>query len=143
MFIDTITYEDFNGNEVSEDVYFNISKMEAIELESSYPGGYSKKLQDCVKSGDNMDVINVFKEFVDLSYGVKSEDGKRFVKSEEELEKFKSSPIYDEFMLKIISDEEYAIDFAIGVFPSVDGLNKKTLMDEVNKENGIKVVHND
>lgn len=142
MFTDTITYEDFNGNETSQEVYFNISKMEAIGLETMYPGGYSKKLEEISKSEDAKEIFDTLKDFVDISYGVKSEDGKRFVKSDEELEKFKSSPAYDEFMLKLLGEEDYALNFTLGTFPKVEGITKEALLNETRKEKTVEVVHN-
>lgn len=131
MFSDTITYEDFNGNTATQEVYFNISKMESLELEASYPGGYGEYLQSVVDTENVQDILNAFKGIVKKAYGVKSEDGKRFIKSEEEFKKFEESPVYDEFMMKLMSDEGYALDFVLGAMPSTEGVTKDSLLKEV------------
>lgn len=133
MFIDSITYEDFNGETQTQDVFFNISKVEALELEAN---GFSDMLQKISDSGNTVEAIKAFKDLVRLSYGVKSEDGKRFVKSTEEFEKFESSPVYDEFMMKLIGEPDYALDFVIGAFPVSEGVSKERILGEL-KESGI------
>ena len=76
-----IKYEDFNGENVSEVVYFNISKPELIELEVEFNEGYGKMLERIIETKDNRELIKRFKEIVLLAYGVKSDDGRRFMKS--------------------------------------------------------------
>lgn len=134
MFSDKITYEDFNGNTETQEVFFNISKMEALDLEAEYPGGYAQHLQNVVDSEDVQEILKVFKEIVKKAYGVKSEDGKRFIKSDEEFAKFESSPAYDEFMMKLMGEENYSVDFILGAMPSVDGITKEKVLSEIKIE---------
>ena len=131
MFSDKITYEDFNGNTEAEEVFFNISKMESLELEASYPGGYANYLQQVAESEDVAKILEAFKDIVKKAYGVKSEDGKRFVKSEEEFKKFEESPVYDEFMIKLMTEENYALDFVLGVMPSTDGVTREAVLKDI------------
>ena len=60
----TVTYVDYNGVERTEDFYFNLSKAEVTEMELSVEGGFSKMLQEIVKSIDNVRIIELFKEMV-------------------------------------------------------------------------------
>ena len=42
----SVTYKDFNGQTVTEDFYFHMTKSEAVELEVNLPGGlaaYARK----------------------------------------------------------------------------------------------------
>lgn len=117
MFKDTITYEDFDGNIREETVYFNMSRMEAMELMASYPDGYDHYLQSVVDSGDSRLIVDTFSGFVKKAYGVKSEDGTRFVKSEELSEEFGQTAVYDEIMMKLAQNEEYVKAFVRGVVP--------------------------
>lgn len=136
MFSDIITYEDFNGGTQSQQLFFNISKMEGLDLEASHPEGYSVYLQEIVDRGEVKEILGVFKEIVKLSYGVKSEDGKRFVKSEEAYQDFVDSPAYDEFMMKLLSESDYALNFILGALPNVDGLTKESILKELNLPQG-------
>lgn len=131
MFSDIISYEDFNGETQTQEIFFNISKMEALELEAAHPEGYAKMLDEIAKKEDIAEILAAFKDIVKLAYGVKSEDGKRFVKSEEAFKEFEESPVYDEFMMKLISEENYALDFILGALPNVDGLTKESVLKDV------------
>ena len=53
----TITYEDFNGETVSEDFFFHLSKAELVELELSHQGGLSAALQRIVDAEDGKSII--------------------------------------------------------------------------------------
>ena len=79
----TITYEDFNGEEVSEDFFFHLSKAELVELELSHEGGLSESLQRIVAAQDGKSIIAEFKNILLTSYGQKSADGKRFIKNQQ------------------------------------------------------------
>lgn len=131
MFSDIISYEDFNGDKQTQEVFFNISKMEALQLEAAHPEGYSESLEKMAEREDIGEILEAFKDLVKLAYGVKSEDGKRFVKSDEAFEEFKSSPVYDEFMMKLITEEEYALNFILGALPNVDGFTKESVIKDV------------
>ena len=79
----SITYEDFNGNEVTEEFAFHLSKADLIEMEAERRGGLAAYLQHIIDSNDGAAIINAFKDLLLRSIGKVSEDGKRFVKSEE------------------------------------------------------------
>lgn len=127
MFSDKITYEDFNGDKVTEEVFFNISKMEMLELDANHNGKYGEFLEGIAEKEDMKELLDAFKQIVKTAYGVKSEDGKRFIKSEEEFKKFEESPIYDEFMMKLMTEEDYALRFVLGAMPNVDGVDEQAI----------------
>ena len=79
----TVTYVDYNGVKRTEDFYFNLTKAEVAEMELSVQGGFSKMLEEIVASKDNVQIVNLFKQMVLKSYGEKSPDGRRFIKSDE------------------------------------------------------------
>lgn len=114
MLKQTITYEDFDGNVQTETLLFNLSKMELVELQVT---DYAGKIRQIMKSNDNKEILGILKEFVEMSYGVKSADGKRFVKSEEVLNEFVTSAAYDEFLFKLMSDAELMAKFVSQLFP--------------------------
>lgn len=122
MFTETITYTDFNNVERTETVYFNLSKAELIEMELSEPGGYAEYLQKIIDSKDNQKIMNTFIEIIKKSYGVKSEDGKRFMKSEALTEEFMQSEAYSEFLMLVVGDEDYAAKFVTAILPKVDNI---------------------
>lgn len=114
----TVTYVDYNGVERTEDFYFNLSKAEVAEMEMSVEGGYSKMLEEIVKSNDNVRIVELFKRILLQSYGEKSADGKRFVKSKELSEAFSQTEAYSEIFMELALDEKAAADFINGIMPA-------------------------
>ena len=114
----TINYVDYNGVERIEDFYFNLSKAEIAEMELSVEGGFAKMVEDIVNSKDNAKIIATFKEMVLKSYGVKSEDGRRIIKSEELSKEFSQTEAYSEIFMELALDEKAAAAFVNGIMPA-------------------------
>lgn len=114
----TVTYVDYNGVERTEDFYFNLSKAEVTEMELSVEGGFSKMLEEIVKSNDNARILELFKEMVLKAYGEKSADGRRFVKSKELSEAFSQTEAYSEIFMELAMDEKAAAAFVNGIMPA-------------------------
>ena len=114
----TVTYVDYNGMERTEDFYFNLSKAEVAEMELSVQGGFSKMLEEIVASKDNVKIVNLFKQMVLKSYGEKSPDGRRFIKSDEIAQAFAQTEAYSEIFMELSLDEKKASDFVNGILPA-------------------------
>ena len=71
----THTYYDFDGQQRTEDFYFNLTEAELTELEYSMNGGLSQLLEKIIKEDDQKQIIEYFKKIVIMAYGVKSLDG--------------------------------------------------------------------
>ena len=123
----TVTYEDFNGVERTEDFYFNFSKAELTEMELSTEGGLQAKLQKIIDAKDNAQLVAYFKDIVLKSYGEKSDDGRRFMKSEERSKAFSETQAYSDIYMELVMDEKAAADFINGIIP-------KDLADEIKKQ---------
>ena len=111
----TVKYTDFNGNENEETFYFNLTKAELASMEIATQGGMSNYIEEVVKSGDNKKLLEIFNEILLNSYGVKSEDGKRFKKSPELKESFAESAAFSEIFIELVSDPDAATAFMKGV----------------------------
>lgn len=120
MLTKKITYTDYNGEERTETFYFNISKAELTKLQFMHPGGYSEYLERIIASKDIAQLMQAFDDLVDLSYGEKSEDGKRFIKSAELTKAFKETEAYSEMFTELLSNAEAAQQFATGILPPID-----------------------
>lgn len=112
-----IKYEDFNGVEVVEPFYFNLTRSEIVTLEVEETEGLRAMLQKMIDSQDNKNIWAKFKEIILLAYGEKSEDGKRFVKNDEIRENFSQTAAFDALLTELISNEEAASVFIIGIMP--------------------------
>lgn len=126
----TITYTDFDGNERTEDLYFNMTRNELISFSFNLPDVKTKmsaeptkaELEDAGKKMiDKMGsegVFNFVKDLIFKSYGIKSEDGRRFIKSEELSTEFTQTIAYDEFLMDLFSDDKKANAFINAVIPA-------------------------
>ena len=112
-----VTYEDFNGNTVTDTFYFNLSKAELVELEFNYKEGFAATIESIVKAEDNKTLINIFKDLILKAYGQKSDDGKRFIKSDELREEFSQTAAYSELFMELAVDDKAASDFIAGIVP--------------------------
>jgi hypothetical protein len=113
----TITYKDFNDEEVSEDFFFHLSKAELVELELSHEGGLSASLERIVAAEDGKSIIAEFKNIILSSYGKRSIDGKRFVKNQEIRDEFESTEAYSTLFMELVTDTDAAVEFINGVIP--------------------------
>lgn len=113
----TITYENFNGETVTEDHFFHLSKADLIELELSADGGMEARLTKIVASGNNREIFGEFKKLLLLAYGTRSEDGKRFVKTQELRDKFVSSEAFSALLMELLQDGDAASEFVNGMIP--------------------------
>lgn len=134
MFKKKITYTDYNGQERTEDFYFNLSKSELIMLESTTPGGYTAMLQRIIDSKDNMQLMKIFTDLIKMSYGVKSNDGKHFVKNDQVVEDFLNSAAFDQMFTEFFTDENAAANFTKGIIPQEIDLNRQKSFAAIDKK---------
>ena len=113
----SITYTDLSGETVTEDFYFHLSKADLVEMEMSHKGGMSAFLQRIAKSEDGKAIISEFKNLILGAYGQKSDDGRRFIKSEALREEFMSSEAYSALFFELCTDANAAAEFVNGIVP--------------------------
>lgn len=116
----TITYTDYDGNERTEDFYFNLTKAEVAEMEMSYTGGMEKMLRKIVAEKDSKRIVEIFKDLILRSYGEKSADGKRFIKNQELRDAFAQTEAYSELFMELATDAEAAAAFVNGILPKIE-----------------------
>mgnify|MGYP004608652103 FL=1 len=113
----TITYTDYDGLERTEEFRFNLTKAELIDMELTTVGTFSKLMQKIIDEKDMVRLAKYFKELILKSYGVKSDDGKRFIKSPELSEAFSQTEAYSELYMELLGNSEYAAKFIQQVMP--------------------------
>lgn len=114
----TITYTDYNNVQRTEDFYFNLTKAELMEMEMATSGGLAEMIQNIVKAKDQPAIIKVFKDLLLKAYGVKSPDGKRFMKSPELTAAFVETEAYSELFMELATNSEAAAAFVNGIVPA-------------------------
>lgn len=113
----SITFEDYNGNMVTEDYYFNFTKAEVVQLDLIHPEGLEGWIKRIIREDDRAKILETFKDIILSSYGEKDETGRRFIKNAELREKFEQSPAYSELYMELITDADAAADFMNGIIP--------------------------
>lgn len=132
MFKQTVNYTDFDGNPQTEILHFNLTKTELMDnLE------FKTKLERVREriSGVERDltveeireILDVVKFLMKASYGIRSEDGKRFIKNEQVWTEFTQTAAYDEAIFTMFKTPEKAVAFMQGIVP-------KDLADQVAAE---------
>ena len=114
----TMTYTDFNGNERTEDFYFNLTKAEITKMELSTKGGLAEMIQRIVAAQDTPAIIEVFEDLIKRAYGVKTPDGRGFIKRAEDLEAFMATEAYSQLFMELATDADAASKFVNGVVPA-------------------------
>jgi hypothetical protein len=113
----TITYEDFNSQSRTEDFFFHLTKAELVELELSEKDGFAESLKAIVEAEDGALIIEQFKRIILLAYGQKSEDGRRFIKTQELRDEFSQTEAYSQIFFELATDANAASAFIRGIVP--------------------------
>jgi hypothetical protein len=116
----TIEYTDFDGNKRKEDFYFHLTEAEVADWEMSVEGGLSKALVGIIKSKDMRQIMPIYKSLIVKSYGVKSPDGRRFIKNDEVRDEFVQTQAFSDLYMKLATDLEEGTNFIKGVMPTFD-----------------------
>lgn len=119
----TLTYyglEDENGNqeEFTEDFWFHISEANLRKMIIIDGEGIEDKIARLFRMNDRKAIYEFIENFIDLSYGVKHEDGKQFVQTKEVLEAFKNMDAYGSLMTDLLNSEDNLTDFLMGILPA-------------------------
>lgn len=117
-----ITYTDFEGEEVTEDFYFNLTKAEVLRLEVTTKGGFLKNLRRAIDENNTGRIFEIIERMILESYGEKSEDGRKFLKTEEIRNDFAHSEAYSELLMELTAGEnaeKVAADFLNAVIPDM------------------------
>lgn len=131
MYAKTITYTDYNGNERTEEFYFNFSTAELAEMELSTKGGLEGEINYIANEQDGAKIVEWFKKIILKSVGKKSPDGKRFIKSKEISDEFAQTEAYSQLFMELAFDAEKGAEFINNIVPNVPNDKKPQISDTV------------
>lgn len=117
MYSEIVNYTDYNGVERKEEIFFNLTKAELLEMEMGIVGGFNAMVQRAIDAQDQPTLIATFKDLLLKSVGVKSADGRRFIKNDEVRADFKETEAYSILFMKYATDAEAASKFINGIVP--------------------------
>lgn len=118
MYKKTITYPDCNGEQRTEDFYFNLTKTEAMKMDLGMVGGLQAYMDRCVQRMDVPALIDLFDKIILKAYGEKSADGRSFNKSVELSTIFSQTGAYDVMFQEFFQDPNKITEFMEGVLPA-------------------------
>lgn len=116
----TMTFENYDGVQVTKDFYFNLTKAEIMELEFGTVGGLGETIKKITAANDTPAMIELFKKIILKSYGEKTEDGMRLRKSPEISQAFSETEAYSDLFIELATDADAASKFINSVVPKVD-----------------------
>jgi len=117
MYRDHRTYIDFNGVERTEDFYFNLSKAEIADMELSTTGGIKDMVNKILEAKDQAKLVSLFKDLIRMAYGVKSEDGRNFIKNDKVREDYFSTNAYSDLYMELATNDQFASQFFEAILP--------------------------
>jgi len=145
MYKKIIKYTDYNGVERKEPFYFNLEESDIMRYNFSVngPNGYQSYLNRLLATQNTSEAYEIFEKFIMDSYGVKSDDGKRFIKNQEVLDEFKQSRAYSELLMELISVPGAATEFFNGIMPPalLAQMNAKFANGQLNMDEYDKMVY--
>lgn len=112
-----IKYTNYNGVEVTETFYFNLTKAEVMEMEMTTNGGFHDHLVKIIAANDAKEIVTQFKDLVLKAYGEKSADGKHFVKNDTVREAFSQTEAYSDIFMELATNADAAAAFVNGIMP--------------------------
>lgn len=131
MYKITETYTDYDDNQRTEDFYFNYSEAELTDLQFSVSGGLAGMIDKIIKTNDMPKLVELFRELIQKAYGVKSNDGRRFMKSPELTKEFTETVAYSQIYMRLATDSKAAQEFINNVVPKA----MKDKMQQANQQN--------
>lgn len=130
-----IDYTDFDGVQRKEAFYFNLSEAELMDMQFGEAGGLQNTLVKIVSTHDTPKLMELFKKIILMSYGEKSNDGRRFIKSKELTDAFTQTNAYSKLYVELASDDVKAAEFINAIIP-------ENLANKVDKEQAQKFAEN-
>lgn len=118
MYVKEIEYTDFNGVTRKEKFYFNLTKAEILDMELGKTGGLTEYIQKILEAQDTPAIMSLFKSLLLKSYGVKSEDGRRFVKNDQIRAEFEQTQAFSDLYMLLALDDNEASKFVNAIVPA-------------------------
>lgn len=115
----TFNYTNFDGQEVTDDYYFNLTKAEIMELELSAYGGLEMLIKRLIEEKNSEEIVKIFKKIILMSVGEKSYDGKRFIKNDEIRNNFYQTEAYSMLFCELVQDPDKANEFLKAIVPQI------------------------
>lgn len=112
-----IKYVDFDGNTREEEFLFHLSGPELTRFRAKLGGDDPQEaIKAIVQKGTMEEVLKLFEDMILTSYGEKSIDGRKFVKTPEIRQNFEYSQAYAELFEELLTNPDSMEEFASKLF---------------------------
>ena len=118
MYIIPVDYTDFGGIDRKEEFLFNLTEAELMDMNLSSDEGLENYLTKIIQAKDKAQLYALFKTIIRKSYGEKSPDGRRFMKSDELYKAFTETEAYSQIFMDLVTDSKKAAAFMNGIIPA-------------------------
>lgn len=127
MYAKTIKYTDYNDVPREETFYFNLNRAELLKMMVTESDATLDQVFEYFKQTRNSKkLLAMIEDLIKASFGIKSADGKSFIKTPEYLNMFVQSEAYSELLTELLGDADKAADFFLKILP-------KNLQNDVEK----------
>lgn len=116
MLKQSITYENYDGEQVTEICYFHYSRAEIAEKELDPVNSLSARFRKVINEKEPKQVMAFVKDLILDSYGQRTPNG-GFLKNQQLRDEFAASEAYSELILSLVQDGEKLGKFFEGVMP--------------------------
>lgn len=117
MYKKTLTYENYDGEEITKNLYFRLTQAEIIDMEFNDPNGsVVSMLRKMSNEKDMRVIVPLVKRFMLMSYCERQEDG-TLLKNEKIRDAFAASEEYSELFMELISDIDKLSGFINNIVP--------------------------
>lgn len=113
----TMTYDDLDGNPITEDFYFHLNKLEIMKMDLEADGGLEAELKAIVATENAVEAYHRFEKILLSAYGKKSADNKSFIKNQQLTDAFAQSDALATLVFEMLQNPEQAGKFIEQVLP--------------------------
>lgn len=132
MYVKKIKYIDYDGNEREEEHCFHLNEAELIKwvtVNKDYT--LDNVIDQLAKEKDGKEIMRIFDELIYLSYGKKTLDGRRFIKTDEVKREFMETEAYSSLFMELVTDAKKAAEFISAIIPK----NINSTIEKIVQEN--------
>lgn len=112
----TVKWQNYNGEDVEKDFWFNLDAGEIALLEFTEKGGFSAWMQTAIENDDTRVVGPSFEKI--LLSAVGRRDGDDFIKDDEAFRSFRWSGAYSALVLWMLQNPTEALTLINGMMPA-------------------------
>lgn len=119
MITKTITFEDFDGNQITKKFAFHLTRADFLEIQAIV-GDLQGEMQKAQEASDAVRLIDIIRTITRIAYGEKTVDDRfvKFAKDGHRLgDDFVVSEAYSELLSEFMNNENALGEFVKGVLP--------------------------